>query len=61
MIKRTPITEEVTLQFRAEFFNAFNRHIFGNPDTNPYDSGFGTVGSTSNSPRSGQLTLRVEF
>jgi hypothetical protein len=61
LIKRTPITENVTVQFRAEFFNAFNRHIFGNPDTNPYDSGFGTVGSTNNSPRSGQLTLRVEF
>jgi hypothetical protein len=61
LIKRTPITESITLQFRAEFFNAFNRHVFGNPDTNPYDSGFGTVGYTSNSPRQGQLTLRVEF
>lgn len=61
LIKRTPITERINLQFRAEFFNAFNRVVFGNPDTNPYDSGFGTVGYTSNSPRQGQLTLRVEF
>jgi len=61
LIKRTPITENVTLQFRAEFFNAFNRVVFGGPDTNPYDSGFGTVGGTNNNPRQGQLTLRIEF
>ena len=61
LIKRTPITELVNLQFRAEAFNAFNRHIFGGPNGNPYDSGFGTVGGTQNSPRNLQLTLRVEF
>jgi hypothetical protein len=61
LIKRTPLTENVNLQFRAEAFNAFNRHIFSGPDTNPYDSGFGIVGGTQNSPRNLQLTLRVEF
>ena len=61
LIKRTAITETVDLQFRAEFFNAFNRHVFGNPNGNPYDPGFGTVGYVSNSPRQGQLTLRIEF
>ena len=61
LIKRTPITERVGIQFRAEFFNAFNRHVFGTPDTNPYDAGFGTVGGLNNSPRAGQLTLRLEF
>ena len=61
LIKRTPIREGVDLQFRAEAFNAFNRHIFSGPDTGPYDSGFGTVGGLSNTPRNLQLTLRVEF
>jgi hypothetical protein len=61
LIKRTHITERIDLQFRAEFFNAFNRVVFGGPDTNPYDGGFGTVGGTNNSPRQGQLTLRIEF
>ncbi|MBB5338987.1 hypothetical protein [Tunturiibacter gelidoferens] len=61
MIKRTHITERVAFQFRAEAFNAFNRHVFGNPDNNPHDAGFGTVGSTANSPRSLQLTFRAEF
>ncbi len=61
-IKRTPITEAVNLQFRVELFNAFNRHVFGNPDGSPGDgTNFGVVGSQSNSPRQGQLTLRLEF
>ncbi len=61
LIKQTEIKEGVDLQFRAEAFNAFNRHIFSGPDTGPYESGFGTVGGLQNSPRNLQLTLRVEF
>ena len=61
LIKRTYLTEKIDLQFRAEYFNAFNRVVFAGPDTNPYDAGFGTVGGTNNSPRQGQLTLRIEF
>jgi hypothetical protein len=74
VIKRFPITKQVKLQVRVEAFNAFNRHIFGGPDTNPYDGlgnpgatfnsgggGFGTVSGTQNSPRALQLTMRVEF
>jgi Carboxypeptidase regulatory-like domain len=61
LIKRTFITERVAFQFRAEAFNAFNRHVFNTPDNNPHDAGFGTVGSTANSPRALQLTFRVEF
>lgn len=61
-IKRTPITEAVSVQFRVELFNAFNRHIFGNPDGSPSDgNNFGVVGYQSNAPRQGQLTMRVEF
>ncbi len=61
LIKRTRLSEGLDLQFRAEAFNAFNRHIFSGPDTNPYDVGFGTVGGLQNSPRNLQLTLRLEF
>jgi len=61
LIKRTHITERVAFQFRAEAFNAFNRHVFGNPDNNPHDPGFGTVGGTANTPRALQLTFRAEF
>jgi hypothetical protein len=61
LIKRTPIKEGVGLQFRAETFNAFNRTVFGGPDSSPYDVGFGEVSSQNNSPRAIQLTLRLEF
>jgi hypothetical protein len=62
LIKRVPITEKVKFIFRAELFNAFNRHIFGNPDGEPYDgAGFGTVGGLANNPRTAQFTFRVQF
>jgi hypothetical protein len=61
-IKRTQIREGVDLQFRAELFNAFNRVVFGGPDGSPTDgSNFGVVNGLNNSPRQGQLTLRLEF
>jgi hypothetical protein len=33
VLKNTGITERVTLQFRAEFFNLFNHTLFAEPDT----------------------------
>ena len=32
-MKDTKLTEKVTFQFRAEFFNAFNRANFSGPNT----------------------------
>ncbi|HEY4357773.1 MAG TPA: carboxypeptidase-like regulatory domain-containing protein [Acidobacteriaceae bacterium] len=61
--KTTAIAEGINVQFRAELFNAFNRHIFGGPyDGNPYDtSSFGVVNSTQNSPRNVQFTLKLQY
>ncbi len=55
--------ERVDMQFRAEFFNVFNRTIFGGGDTSysPTNANFGFVGSQANSPRQGQLGLRLRF
>jgi Carboxypeptidase regulatory-like domain/TonB dependent receptor len=64
IIKNTKIAEAATVQFRAEFFNAFNRVIFGSPDTNFNDvvtGGFGKVNSQFNAPRVIQFALRVDF
>jgi hypothetical protein len=61
LIKRTPIKENVTLTFRAEFFNAFNRTVFGAPQGNVSAGNFGKVSSQSNSPRQGQVALRIDF
>jgi hypothetical protein len=56
-----------TAQVRAEFYDAFNRHYFNAPDTNPNDSTFGQVTGVSWAPnmqysnRVGQLAARFEF
>ncbi len=60
--KRTSITEQTDILFQAEAFNAFNRHVFGRPDTSgPNSSTFGFINSTVDSPRILQLSLRFEF
>jgi hypothetical protein len=62
LTKRTAITEQLHMVFRAELFNAFNRHIFGAPNTNPYaGTAFGTVSTLTNTPRVAQFTLRFDF
>ncbi len=41
--------------------NAFTRHIFGTPDTNPYDTLFGVPTYTIDGSRRVQLTGRITF
>jgi len=60
--KDTNITDRILLQFRAEFFNAFNHAQFALP--NGYLSGntFGVISSVQpNSQRIGQLALKLAF
>ena len=61
LIKRTALTEHVSLTFRAEFFNVFNRVVFGSPASNVSASNFGLISSQGNTPRQGQVALRLEF
>jgi hypothetical protein len=61
LIKRTPLTEKISLTFRAEFFNVFNRVVFGSPAANVSASNFGVISSQGNTPRQGQLALRLDF
>jgi len=63
VIKRTPIHESVNIEFRAEFFNLFNRVVFagGNTFYSPGNINFGRVGGQANLPRLGQLSLKVNF
>jgi hypothetical protein len=60
-IRNFYFTESVFLQLKAEFLNAFNRHIFSIPNANPNDANFGVVNGTINSPRVVQFTLRMSF
>jgi hypothetical protein len=62
--KRIPITEKINLQFRAEFFNLFNRVQFAPPNGSCCtlnNSQFGVVTSLANTPRLIQFALRADF
>ena len=60
-LKKTPIREGTLLILKVELLNAFNRHVFSNPDTQPYDYTFGVPTGTINGPRQMQLTARIQF
>lgn len=59
--KSNKITEQVKLQFRAEFFNLFNRVRFSPPATIVDGANFGKVTAQQNQPRLIQLSLRLTF
>ena len=72
MIKNIPLhfAESARLQFKAELLNAFNRHVFYAPDTNPYSPTFGLIipsgqwggsSGTADQPRIVQFALRLNF
>jgi hypothetical protein len=64
VIKRTPfgwLGESGNVEFRTEFFNAFNHPQFGNPNTNVSSAAFGTISSTSVNPRIIQFGLKLNF
>src|SRR5262249_48887785 len=64
-IKRTyvpKISEVFNVEFRAEFFNISNRTVSGAPPTNiNAPPSFGTIGYQANTPRTIQISLKVNF
>jgi outer membrane receptor protein involved in Fe transport len=72
-IKNAKITERLAMEFRAEFFNAFNNVNFGNPDGNLADQGTtygqitGLAGASSSNtygtaqPRIIQFAVKFSF
>ena len=61
LIKKFPLRERVALEFRSEFFNAFNHPQFGNPDTEFTSPTFGQITTTVVSPRVLQFALKLTF
>jgi len=64
LIKRTPLSrlrEGANLEFRTEFFNAFNTTQFSNPGTSVTAATFGVISSTAVNPRIIQLALKLNF
>jgi len=59
--KSFPLKERLNLQFRAEFFNIFNRVQFSNPGQSLGSSSFGVVTSQANLPRLVQFAMRLNF
>jgi hypothetical protein len=60
--KTLPITEQIHLQFQAQFFNIFNHTNLQTPNTSQ-NAGAGSFGVISNDflPRQGQLGLVLSF
>ncbi len=61
IIKRTQLTENTNIEFRAELFNAFNTPQFANPEVDTDQANFGTINETSVSPRIIQFALKINF
>jgi carboxypeptidase family protein/TonB-dependent receptor-like protein len=62
LLKQTPITERVGLQFRAEFFNIFNTPNFRLPNSNASSAQFGRITAVvDDNQRILQLGLKLSF
>jgi hypothetical protein len=59
--KSTALHESTALEFRAEFFNLFNRVQFSPPVSTLGAGNFGAVLYQANRPRQIQLSMRVNF
>jgi len=58
------LNENAAVEFRAEFFNAFNHPQFSSPGSRQLDvsgAGFGTIANTSVNPRLIQFALKFIF
>ena len=58
--KNIPVTEQTSFQFRAEFFNAFNRPNFRLPDSDINSPNFGRIQSAQ-APRLIQFALKFLY
>jgi hypothetical protein len=56
--KNTRIWESLSMQIRAEFFNAFNHAQFGSPSGSFTSSNFGRV-TSARAPRIGQVSVKI--
>lgn len=62
IVKFIPIQERTKLEFRSEFFNAFNRVNFANPNNNVMvQSTLGTITQDWTGPRVIQFALKLSF
>jgi hypothetical protein len=61
IVKYFPVTERVKMEFRSEFFNAFNMVSFANPINIVESANVGQIVSTTTGPRVIQFALKLNF
>ncbi len=61
ILRRFPVTEKQTLEFRLDMINTFNHVLWDNPNTDINSSNFGRVTTQWNTPRFIQFQLRYVF
>jgi Carboxypeptidase regulatory-like domain len=61
ILRRFPVTEKQTLEFRLDMINTFNHVLWDNPNTDINSSNFGRVTTQWNTPRFIQFQLRYTF
>jgi hypothetical protein len=61
LFKRTPITERISSELRAEIFNVLNLNNFANPTVNPTSSSFGIITNTRNASSAPGLGVGEPF
>ncbi len=66
LLKNTALSERTNLEFRAEFFNIFNRVNFGPPNTTIFSGGTinasaGLISTLATNPRQIQFALKLIF
>jgi hypothetical protein len=60
LLKNMPVEKDLSMQFRAEFYNALNNVNFNMPDAGLTDSAFGQLNFCA-SPRTLQFFLKAHF
>ena len=55
------LREDATLDFRTEFFNAFNHAQYANPGTAVGTASYGVINASSVAPRLIQFALKYQF
>lgn len=61
IIKYTSINENLKLQFRGGFLNAWNHPMFQNPNMSVTSTAFGVVAAGRGYPRRIQLGIKLVF
>jgi carboxypeptidase family protein len=61
LMKKFPINERISLNFKGEFFNVLNTVNFGAPNSDINSPGFGKITTINGNPRNGQVSGTVSW